>query len=71
MKAITFLLAIQLLTTSFISQNSVFICQGPRAKVYHKAKNCKGLNNCSTDLKAVTVRQAKNMGRRACKIEYR
>ncbi len=70
MKAITLLLAIQLFTTSFISQNYVYICQGPRSKVYHRSQNCKGLSNCSTSLKEITVSEAEDMGRRACRIEY-
>jgi hypothetical protein len=70
MKLITLLLGIQLLTTSFILENNVYICQGPRSKVYHKAQNCKGLNKCSTTVKEVSISEAKNMGRRACRIEY-
>jgi hypothetical protein len=70
MKAITLLLAIQFFTTSFIPQNNVFVCTGPKSKVYHKARNCKGLRNCSTDLSSVSIARAKNMGRRACKIEF-
>jgi hypothetical protein len=70
MKTITFLLVFQLLTTSFISEAYVYICQGPHSKVYHKSQNCKGLNNCSTDLKTITVQEAQIMGRRACRIEY-
>jgi hypothetical protein len=70
MKLITLLLAIQILATSFMYETYVYICQGPHSKVYHRSQNCKGLSNCSTELKEITVQEAQNMGRRACRIEY-
>ena len=47
----------------------VYICTGPKAKVYHKYKDCKGLNRCSGDVISVTLEKAKKT-RRACKICY-
>lgn len=48
----------------------VYICTGPKSKVYHKSSNCKGLNSCSREINKVTLDKAKSMNRRACKICY-
>ena len=52
------------------SSTTVYICTGPKAKVYHQYKNCKGLRRCSGDIKAVSLDQAKK-SRRACRICYK
>ena len=49
-------------------QTYVYICTGPSSKVYHTSPKCNGLRNCSKDIKKVTLEQAQQMGRRACKI---
>jgi hypothetical protein len=49
----------------------VFICKGPSSKVYHKSDRCKGLSKCSTEIFSVSIEEAKKLGRRACKIEFR
>ena len=46
----------------------VYICQGSRSECYHMQKDCKGLEYCTTNLKEVTIDQAKKMGRRPCKF---
>ena len=51
------------------SSTTVYICTGPKAKVYHKYKDCKGLNRCSGDIVAISLEKAKKT-RRACKICY-
>lgn len=48
---------------------TVYICTGPKAKVYHAIPKCKGLNRCSGEIKAVSLETAKKT-RRACKICY-
>ena len=48
----------------------VYICTGKSATVYHKYKDCKGLNRCRSKIKAVTTYEAKRMGRRECRICY-
>lgn len=48
----------------------VYICPGNSATVYHKYKDCKGLNRCRSKLKAVTIDEAERMGRRKCRICY-
>lgn len=57
--------------TNVYNQNkTVYICTGPKAKVYHKYNDCRGLRNCSGDIKAVSLEQAKK-SRRACRICYK
>lgn len=54
-----------------ITQNKVFICKGPSSTVYHRSISCKGLSRCSTQVYGVSITEAKQLGRRACRIEYR
>lgn len=58
------------LSTSSSNGETVYICTGPKAEVYHSRTNCRGLNRCSGDVKKVTLSKAIEMGRRACKICY-
>ena len=53
------------------SDVKVYICQGSMSECYHKTKDCKGLERCSTDIKEITLEQAKKMGRRPCGYCYR
>lgn len=55
-------------TPTTAEQSYVYICTGPSSKVYHTSPKCNGLRNCSKDIKKVTLEQAQQMGRRACKI---
>lgn len=55
---------------SFSSQQEVYICKGKSSKKYHKSSKCRGLSNCSTSIYKVSLNEAKNAGRTACKIEY-
>lgn len=47
----------------------VYICTDPKATVYHSTSKCRGLNRCSGDIKAVSLKDIKK-SRRACKICY-
>lgn len=55
-------------TKSKQTEKSVYVCTGEKSVAYHATKNCRGLNRCGGDIKAVTLSQAKAMGRRACRI---
>ena len=46
----------------------VYVCTGEKSVAYHATRNCRGLNRCSGEIKAVTLSEAKAMGRRACRI---
>ena len=57
-------------TTATAQADNVYICTGHSATKYHKVKNCRGLNSCSGEVKAVTEATAKNNGREKCLICY-
>jgi len=46
----------------------VYICQGSKSACYHVRTDCNGLRRCSTQLKEITLEEAKKMGRRPCKV---
>ena len=48
----------------------VYICTGPRATVYHKTDECKGLLRCSRAIESIPLEEAENMGRRPCRLCY-
>ena len=52
------------------SSEKVYICTGPQSKCYHKTDNCQGLRNCSKEIKQITLKDAKEMGRRPCSFCY-
>lgn len=56
--------------TSGTKEKDVYICTGKSSVAYHCDLNCKGLNNCKSGIKTVTLKKAKKIGRRACKICY-
>ena len=49
-------------------QNRVYICKGPDSYRYHSRSNCRGLNNCTTEVYPVSIAHAKRINRTACKI---
>jgi hypothetical protein len=49
----------------------VYICTGGSSKRYHATSGCKGLSNCSGEIKKVTVNDAKKMGRTPCKMCFK
>lgn len=50
--------------------DSVYVCTGPQSEVYHKTDDCIGLRNCSRGIKAISLDEAKEMGRRECGMCY-
>lgn len=71
MKKIIFAFVVTFTLLSFNAiKTTVYICNGPKAAVYHKSSECKGLNRCSTNIASVSEEKAIHMGRRKCKIEY-
>jgi hypothetical protein len=55
--------------SSNIEQPTVYICLGPNSVRYHLTNNCRGLQNCSTELKTVTIEEARKLGRSLCGFE--
>lgn len=45
----------------------VYICTGPKAKVYHHDKKCKGLSKCSGTVKSIHINEASGT-RRPCRM---
>lgn len=52
------------------TQQTVYICKGPKSLRFHSSSNCSGLGSCSTELYSVSVSEAKNLGRTPCQICY-
>ncbi len=51
------------------TDGQVFVCLGKYAKVYHSNPECRGLNNCKSDIYPTSQSYASiSMGRRACCI---
>ena len=58
------------MTMSFSSSSNVFVCDSNTSVAYHASDSCKGLNKCSHKIISVTLSEATNKGKRACKICY-
>lgn len=55
------------LATSLTAQE-VYLCMGPKGSAYHLTPNCRGLKNCSTQLKKMSEKEAVSKGRHACRF---
>ena len=58
-----------LMSASTSVSNDVYICNGKYSKKYHLKEDCRGLNNCSTKVEKVTLKDAKDKGRTLCGFE--
>lgn len=69
--ALTALLSIAL-TTGVVflfsggHEKEVYVCMGPQSKRYHKTKSCKGIKNCSKDIKKMSISEAESKRRTPC-----
>lgn len=45
---------------------TVYICTGPKAKVYHSTSKCKGLSKCSGEIKKISRSSTDRRGCRMC-----
>jgi hypothetical protein len=69
MKPIILLAFYTILSASFTQTNdTVFICKGPKSNAYHTKSTCRGLNKCSSAIFEVSIKAAINMHRKPCKI---
>lgn len=50
-------------------QQTVYICKGSMSERYHLSPKCRGLDKCTTKIYAVTLSEAKKIGRTLCKYE--
>ena len=69
---VSMLLAVFLVLSlmALLRGDSVYVCTGPQSEVYHKTDDCIGLRNCSREIKAISLDEAKEMGRRECGMCY-
>jgi len=58
-----------LLSTSTVSTDTAYVCNGGSSTKYHLVENCRGLNNCSTKIEKTTIKEATNRGRTLCGFE--
>ena len=54
---------------SDVANNEVTICMSKGSYAYH-SKTCRGVNACKSELKKVSIEEAKQMGRRECGYCY-
>lgn len=52
------------------SADSVYLCNGPQSKAYHKTNHCRGLKNCSTEIEATDIATAIAKHRKECGYCY-
>ncbi len=53
-----------------MQDDEVWICTGPEAYVWHKTRNCRGLNDCSGSIVKRNVNELGSKYQRKCKICY-
>ena len=68
-KLLRLFLTISVITFSSINAQ-VFICGGEYSERYHASPNCRGLNNCRSEIYEIDEYDAIDMGRTPCQIEY-
>lgn len=47
-------------------QQEVFICPSKNGKKYHFIKTCRGLSNCQSPIKKISLTDAKRIGKTIC-----
>jgi len=52
------------------NDNSVYLCNGPESKAYHKTRHCQGLKRCTTDIESTDIATAMARHRRECGYCY-
>ncbi len=62
MQRFLILIAISLLSCS--RNNTVYLCNGPHSKAYHKTSHCQGLRKCTTEIERTNITTAKEKHRR-------
>lgn len=49
-----------------LTDDKVYICTSKASKKYHLKKNCRGLNNCKSEIKLIPLTKAKELKRSLC-----
>jgi len=50
--------------------DGVYVCTSENAKKYHRLPNCRWLENCSSEIREITITMAENQGKTPCKSCY-
>ena len=66
MKKSFLLFCFALLFFGFSKEKEVFVCDSNTAFAYHKKRDCEGLKNCTHEIKTMTKKDAKALGRKPC-----
>ena len=53
-----------------LQQQKVYVVMSNTAYAYHSNRNCKGLKKATHTIKEITLEEAREMGRKPCKICY-
>lgn len=59
---------VTIIALAFAMLSHVYICTGGSATKYHSTPNFRGLNRCKGDVIKISIGDARNQGRTACKI---
>lgn len=66
---IVLLISIISCSSNEVGETYVYICKGPNSRAYHYNPHCRGLKQCTTELEKLTLREAKEIGRKLCGYE--
>jgi hypothetical protein len=59
----------QMTAMAMSESDTVYICTGKYSTKYHRYDSCRGLNNCQSTIKSVTIETAKGTYKRvACRV---
>ena len=50
--------------------DKVYICDSRYSKCYHRTDKCEGLDLCNSEVRAITLSEARKQGRRPCNYCY-
>jgi len=57
-------------TTTAATESAVYVCMSKGSVAYHNSDRCSGLNRCTHTVKAMSVADAQDLGKRACQKCY-
>ena len=66
---IVFFVSIIACLSNEVSETYVYICKEPNSAAYHYNPHCRGLQQNSTDVEKLTVKEAVGKGRKLCGYE--
>jgi hypothetical protein len=55
---------------SAAAESAVYVCMSKGSVAYHSSDRCAGLNRCTHTVKAMSVGDAQELGKRACQKCY-